>query len=69
MKSKFKRTKAETQRRPPMQKLPPTIGKDELTEKEIINALNKINSDRAVGPDEIPIEVFKSCEVSRGLLV
>ena len=65
---KFAATELEINR-PEMQQLPSTVGQDPLSEKEILEGLSRMNQGKATGPDGIPIEVFKSSDVCKSLLV
>ena len=52
---KFSATEKEMEDRHPMKSLPSTQGMDLLTEEEILNELSKMQSNKACGPDEVPI--------------
>ena len=57
---KFAATERETQQRPAMEILPPTIGQGDLTEEEILAGLKCMKQGKATGPDKIPIAVFET---------
>ena len=65
---KFAATVVE-QGRPPMPQLPPTQGQNELSEKEIIAGLAKMQCKKACGPGSIPVEVYKVCPICKDLLI
>ena len=52
LESKFSATDRELHQRPPMPTLPPTTGKDKLTEEEILKSLAKSKAGKAVGTDD-----------------
>ena len=52
-----------------MEGLPPTVDQDPLSTEEVLTGLKKMNSDKATGPDKIPIELFKHSKVCKALLV
>ena len=64
---KFRVTEEESQR-PAVSTLPCTQGVDDLTPAEIARGITKMKSNKACGPDEIPIEVFKSCPACMAVL-
>ena len=64
---KFEPTEAETAR-PAMPTLPNTQGVDDLSIKEIQQGIAKMKSNKATGPDAIPVEVFQSCPICMSLL-
>ena len=66
--NKFAATEAEAQR-PHMETLPVTQGTDELSEREILQGLQRMNNGKARGPDDIPVTVYKTSHVCRTLLV
>ena len=65
---KFEPTTAETTTRLPMPTLPNTQGVDDLTIDEIKRGISKMKANKATGPDEIPVEVFKSSPTCMSLL-
>ena len=65
---KFDKTHTEKER-PAMPVLPNTQGVDSLTIEEIQRGIAKMKPDKACGPDEIPVEVFKSCPTCMNLLL
>ena len=69
LKNKFATTRTELTVRPEMEKLPPTQGSDPLTETEILQGLAKMKTNKATGPDGIPIIIFKKCPTCQKLLV
>ena len=68
LKNKFAATQAE-QGREMMPPLPPTQGVDELSDKEITDALSKLKGHKACGPDAIPVEIYKRCPRCKELLI
>ena len=68
LKNKFAATDKERQR-PDMANLPPTIGTDKLTDKEVLKGLQRMKYGKARGPDEIPVIVYKQSTICKDLLV
>ena len=61
LKPKFAATEREAAR-PPMSPIPEYRGPNaELTRKEFEVALNSLDSGKATGPDNVPVEVFRNC--------
>ena len=62
LEKKFAPTNAETHDRPPMESLPAERSPDDsLTWEEFDEAVGRLKTNKAVGPDGIPAEVFKYC--------
>ena len=69
LKNKFDATDREKFERPDMTPLPPTQGQESLTEEEINKGLHKMSSNKACGPDHIPVEIFKRSPKCNELLI
>ena len=65
---KFAATDAEN-KRPDMETLPHTQGTNQLTDKEVLKGLCRMNKGKARGPDNIPVIVYQASNVCRGLLI
>ena len=59
--AKFEQTDREKSGRPDMPQLPNTQGVDNLTMDDVRRGVAKMKANKACGPDEIPVEVFKHC--------
>ena len=69
LKNKFSATYDEANARPPMPSLPQAVTGNTLTEEEALQAIAKLGSGKACGPDGIPGEVFKSVPACKSALV
>ena len=67
LKSKFEATPAERDR-PHMENLPCTKGKHDLTDAQFNSGLGRMNTGKAVGPDQIPTMLYKHSPTCRRLL-
>ena len=67
MTKKFSVTQTETQI-PDMPTLPNTQGVNDLSLQEIRQDITKMKSNKACGPDGIPIEIFKGCPTCMTIL-
>ena len=68
LRNKFAATQAEACRQG-MHTLGSTVGQGQLTREEILEGLGKMSNDKATGPDELSIEIFKVCPVCKQLLI
>ena len=65
LKTKFSETEAEKVR-PPMEPIPETRTEEDcLTRDEFDQVVDRLNSNKATGPDDIPAEVYKHCPLVR----
>ena len=69
LKQKFSQTEEEKHVRPPMPPLPHAQSGSTLSEKEALQAIAKLSSGKACGPDGIPGEVFKNVPICKKTLV
>ena len=67
LEEKFTATPAE-QGRDPMSPLPPRDPANVISDKEFYNVIKTMKSNKATGPDKIPIEAFNASHEARELL-
>ena len=67
LKAKFAATPAE-QKRPKMEVLPCTKGRHKLSDEHFMKGLNKMRTDKATGPDQIPVKLYMRSETCQRLL-
>ena len=66
---KFAATKRELEERQAHEELPARDPENVVTPEEVREAINKLNNNKAVGPDKIPIGVYKYIPKCKELLV
>ena len=69
LRDKFAATQREREDRPEWSQLPPRDPTNVITDAEFKAALGTMKKGKAVGPDKIPIEVFKASELAREMLL